>query len=197
MEALAVDLQLLRSLMVPDLRLSVGRMLTARVADIQANGRGTISLAGTLLEAELPKGLAAGQTIHLQVRELTPEKVVLALTERPPVLEQPVSMPSPGGGLLEVKRYPEGEARGGSGGSADASRHTLRLVYEAPSLGAMEMSFVLDPASLRLDVIVGSGEAHELASGHVTELREALSAALGRTITVSITPRRQPVEIYA
>jgi hypothetical protein len=194
MESLAVDLQLLRSLMVADLKLSVGRMLTARVADVQANGRGTISLAGTLLEAELPKELAAGQTIHLQVRELTPEKVVLALTERPPVLEQPVPMPLPGGGLLAVQQHPESEAHGGSQGE---SRHTLRLVYEAPSLGAMEMSFVLDPASLRLDVVLGAGEPHALASQHAADLREALSAALGRTITLSILPRRQPVEIYA
>ena len=197
MEALAVDLQLLRSMMVGDLRLSVGRMLAARVADVQANGRGTISLAGTLLDAELPKGLAAGQTIHLQVRELTPEKVVLALQERLPVLEQPVSTPLPGGSTLEVQRYPEDASRGRSGDGGGSNRHTLRLVYETPSLGAMEMSFVLDPASLRLEIVVGAGEPHTLAAQHAAELRDALSAELARTITVSIMPRREPVEIYA
>lgn len=193
MESLAVDLQLLRSMIVGDLRLSVGRMLAARVASVDAGGRGTISLAGALLDAELPAGLVPGQEIRLQVRELTPEKVVLALQERPPVLDQPVPTPMPGGGMLEVRERTETER----GGAAGETTHTLTLVYEAPSLGAVEMHFVLDRASLRLQLQLSAGEPYERAQDAADQLREALSSALQRTITVSVQPRRNPVEIYA
>ncbi|MGO9902043.1 MAG: hypothetical protein ACLP0J_20700 [Solirubrobacteraceae bacterium] len=195
MESLAVDLQLLRSMIVGDLRLSVGRMLAARVASVDGGGRGTISLAGALLDAELPAGLVPGQEIHLQVRELTPEKVVLALQERPPVLDQPVTTPMPGGGMLEVRER-SGSASGGGSGEG-APTHTVTLVYEAPSLGAVEMRFVLDPTSLRLELQLSAGDPYERAQDVSDELRAALSAAVQRTITVSVLPRHDPVEIYA
>ncbi len=193
MGVLSVDLSMLRSIIVGDLRLSVGRMLAARVASVEGNGRGTIALAGTLLDAELPKGLTAGQEIRLQVRELTPEKVVLALQERPPMLGQPVPMPLPGGGTFEIRGHQE-TAGGGDGGPATS---TLTLVYDAPSLGEVVMSFVLDPASLKLEVALTPGNPYERASDHADELQQALSAALLRTITLSILQRREPVEIYA
>jgi hypothetical protein len=193
MESLAVDLQLLRSMIVGDLRLSVGRMLAARVASVDGGGRGTISLAGALLDAELPPGLVPGQEIRLQVRELTPEKVVLALQERPPVLDQPVTTPMPGGGMLEVRERSESASGGGEG----PPTHTLTLVYEAPSLGAVEMRFVLDPTSLKLELQLSAGEPYKRARDASDELRAALAGAVQRTITVSVLPRREPVEIYA
>ncbi len=193
MEALSVNLQMLRSMMVGDLRLSVGRVLAARVASVEGNGRGTITLAGVLLDAELPKGLKAGQEISLQVRELTPEKVVLAMHERPPMLDQPVTMPMPGGGTIEIREQQE-SAGGGDGGP---DRHMLTLVYEAPSLGAVVMTFVLDPASLKLELALSPGQPLDRANDHAGELQTALSAALQRTVTLSIVQRREPVEIYA
>lgn len=193
MEVLSVNLQMLRSMMVGDLRLSIGRMLTARVASVEGNGRGTIALAGALLDAQLPKGMTAGQEIRLQVRELTPEKVVLALQERPPMLGQPVPMPLPGGGTFEIREHQE-TAGGGDGGPAT---YALTLVYEAPSLGQVVMSFVLDPASLKLEVALSPGKPYQQASDYADELQQALSTALQRTITLSILQRREPVEIYA
>ncbi len=95
--------------------------------------------------------------------------------------------------MLEVKERTETER----GGAAGASTHTLTLVYEAPSLGAVEMHFVLDPASLRLQLQLSAGEPYERAQDAADQLREALSSALQRTITVSVRPRRNPVEIYA
>ena len=64
-----------------------------------------LSLAGMLLEAELPSNVRAGEELRLQVRELTPEKVVLAIKDES---QPPPAMPSsrracrlPGGGLRE------------------------------------------------------------------------------------------------
>lgn len=192
METLAVDLQLLRSLMVGDLRLSVGRTLMARVASVDENGRGTISLAGALLAAELPKDLQAGQDIRLQVREVTPQKVVLGLEERPPILDQPVSSPLPGGGAFEVRERTQ------TGGGADGApaRDVLEIVYHGPSLGAVEMRFVLDPATLDLTASLSAGEPYELACSAADGLREALAAAVPRAVTVSIAPRHDPIDVY-
>jgi hypothetical protein len=196
MEAFAVDLQLLRSMMVNDLQLTVGRSLMARVASVDGDGRGRITLAGAMLEAELPKELKAGQEIRLQVRELTLEKVVLALQERPPVLDQPVMMALPGGGMLEIreKLHPTGEGDGS--GEVSSSTFVLSLVYDAPVLGAIEMRFTLDPTSLRLDASLAMGEPFELAQASSDELRAALTATVARTITVELTPRHDPVDLY-
>ncbi len=192
METLAVDLQLLRSLMVGDLRLSAGRTLMARVASVDENGRGTISLAGALLEAELPRELQAGQDIRLLVREVTPEKVVLGLQERPPMLALPVSSPLPGGGAFEVRERTQ--AGGGADGAPAAE--VLEIVYHGPSLGMVEMRFVLDPKTLGLTASLSAGEPYELAGAAAEDLRAALSQAVSRAITVSVLPRHDPVDVY-
>ena len=60
-----------------------------------------LSLAGMLLEAELPDNVRAGQELRLQVRELTPDKVVLAIQEEPQAATtaagRAVAVPMPGG----------------------------------------------------------------------------------------------------
>jgi hypothetical protein len=59
MQPLAIDLQLLRSLLLPEMRIVPGRALMARVVNADGNGRGSISIAGYLLDAELPKHVGA------------------------------------------------------------------------------------------------------------------------------------------
>src|SRR4051794_8172944 len=122
MEALAVDLQLLRSLMLPELKLLPGRALMARVVDIDAAGRGTLSLAGALLEAELPKHLQAGQEVRLLVRDVTPDRVVLGLAPHQAPIP-PVPTPLPGGGTIHVSER-ETTTKGGPGGPAS---HTIMI----------------------------------------------------------------------
>ena len=67
-----------------------------------------LSLAGMLLEAELPDNVRAGQELRLQVRELTPDKVVLAIKEEsqppPPAAVDAPRVPLPGGGSVQVSR---------------------------------------------------------------------------------------------
>ena len=51
-------------------RLEPGSELVARLVSAPANGgRGLISLAGMMLEAQLPSGLLPGQKLHLKVVE--------------------------------------------------------------------------------------------------------------------------------
>jgi hypothetical protein len=197
MEALAVDLQLLRQIMLPELKLAVGRTLMARVAALEANGRGTISLAGVMLDAQLPKGLRVGQEIRLQVREITPDKVVLGLQDRPAVLAQPVAMPLPGGGAIEVRERHESSGGSGGGGAGGSGVHTLAITYDAPALGPVDMRFALDPATLRLQLTVAAGAAFDAAHAASEDLSQALSGVLDRSISVSVQSRYEPVDVYA
>jgi hypothetical protein len=201
MDALAVDAQLLRAVLTPELNLSVGRVLSVRVAELLPGGRGVLSLAGVLLEAELPKELEAGQELRLVVREVTPERVVLSVaggdSQAAPVTPAvPVPLELPGGGSIHVTRRDERDSSGSSGGPS-APLHTLALTYVAPHLGAVDMHFTLDPASLQLALTLAAGRAFELADGAAGELQSTLSNALDRPVSVSVQPRREPLDIYA
>ena len=63
-----------------------------------------LSLAGALLDAELPGNVHAGEELRLEVRELTPDKVVLGIrADVGPQQPQAVPVeaprvPLPGGG---------------------------------------------------------------------------------------------------
>jgi hypothetical protein len=205
MDALAVDAQLLRAVLTPDISLTVGRALSVRVAELLPGGRGTLSLAGVLLEAELPKELEAGQELRLVVREVTPTRIVLGMTdttapaqEAPPIPVAPVTVQLPGGGSVYVKRRDQGEsAPGGAGGTGGDGRHTLALTYGAPHLGAVDMQFALDPSSLRLVLTLAPGPPFELAEDASDRLRSALADAVGRQISVVVQQRREPLDVYA
>lgn len=197
MDAISVNPQLLKLLLAPEVKLSVGRELMARVASIAENGRGQISLAGVLLEAELPKNLTPGQEIRLAVREMTPERLVLQLQPMatmpppPPVAVQ--SAPLPGGGSVRVQE----EAKRSGGPGEDQAIHTLALTYDAPSLGAVDLHFVLAPGGLRLQVTTAPGDAYAAADDASDHLTRSLGDALGVPISVSVTPRHEPLDVYA
>lgn len=194
---IAVDLQLFRAILAPDLQLTVGRELMARVADVQTGGRGTLSLAGFMLEAQLPDDVRAGQQLRLQVRDLTPERVVLEIQQdgdEPPALMAPPPPPAelPGGGRLSVS---DRGARRATGTGDEV--HTLALRYEAPNFGAIDMQFVLERGSLRLVLAVAPGESYDDARAHSGQLSQALTDVTGRRASVKISPRHEPVEVYA
>ena len=194
MQPLAVDAALLRTVLSTDVKLTLGRELMVRVASVTAEGRGVLSLAGMLLEAELPSNVRAGEELRLQVRELTPEKVVLAIRADPELVPVPVEtprVPLPGGGSLQVA---ERDA-GGSLAAGDPA-HTLTLRYDAPHLGAVDLHFTLTSGALGLTVAVAPG-AFETADEHAGKLQAALTDAAERTAKVTVITRREPVEVFA
>jgi hypothetical protein len=197
MESMAVDLNLLRAVMTPDLRLDIGRLLMVRVASIEPDGRGVLSLAGMLLEAELPEGLSAGQELKLEVRELTPQKVVLAIqndASQPAIpLIAALIVPMPLGGSLSVQeRQPSGSTQ-----LPDGS-HSLKLRYDAPSFGPIDMHFTLDAkGGLRLALVVPTGESLASAKQASQSLLGSLTQATDRQTSLSITPRYEPLEVFA
>jgi hypothetical protein len=210
MQPLAVDAALLRAVLTTDVQLSTGRELVARVASLGAEGRGTLSLAGNLLEAELPSTVSAGDELRLVVREVTPERVVLAIqpdnnppsetnpaqqdnnsAQVPPLAEAPL-VPLPAGGSLQVT---ERDAQGGQPGQDRV--HTLSLRYDAPNLGPVDMAFTLGSGGLKLALTVPAGSSHDAANDASGELSEALVAATERPATVTITSRHEPIEVFA
>lgn len=195
---IAVELQLLRELLGPELRLTVGRELMARVADVQPGGKGMLSLAGMMLEAQLPENVQRGQELTLQVRELTPHRVVLSMQQshaQPLPTEAPLPPPVelPGGGRLQVT---EQRGQSSAGGAQDAT-HTLSLRYDAPSFGPIDMTFVLERGSLRLAVKVAPGQSYADAQHHAGALAEALGLAAERPATVTVSQRQDPLQVYA
>jgi len=197
MQPLAVEASLLRAVLSTDVKLTLGRELMVRVASVTAEGRGVLSLAGMLLDAELPGNVRAGDELRLQVRELTPEKVVLAIRDdsQPPpaaiVPPDPPSVPLPGGGSVQVS---ERDA-GGSLAAGDQT-HTLTLRYDAPTLGAIDLHFTLTAGALGLTVTVGPG-AYAAADEHSSKLQETLTTTVERPARVTVVGRREPVEVFA
>lgn len=195
MQPLAVDASLLRTVLASDIKLTIGRELMVRVAAVGADGRGVLSLAGMLLEADLPDNVRAGAELRLQVRELTPEKVVLAIqqdAQQP--LAAPVEAPRvalPGGGFVKVTERDAGGLL-----AAGDQTHTVTVRYDAPTLGQIDLHFTLSAGALALTVAVAPG-AHETADDHATQLQGTLAAATERPATVTVVARREPVEVFA
>lgn len=198
MQPLAVDASLLRTVLAADVKLAIGRELMARVASITPGGRGVVSLAGVLLEAELPAGVHAGEELRLQVRELTPERVVLQIREEQPQAPaaplEPPRIPLPGGGFVKVT---ERDARGWAGdNSVGDQAHTVTVRYDAPTLGRLDLQFTLSSGALALTVAVAPG-AYETAGDHAGRLQSTLTDAIERPTTVTVVPRREPVDLFA
>ena len=195
MDPIAVDIRLIRAVVGAELRIAPGRALMARVVSADVTGRGSLSIAGALIDAKLPKGVQAGQELRLTVRDVSPERVVLGLSDQtappPPPL---AAAPLPGGGSVQVT---ERDTGGSSGGGAAADRHALVLVYNAPALGPVDLRFELDRKSLRLSAMFAAGESVQRAEVASGALRDALSEALERPVNVEISARREPLDVYA
>jgi hypothetical protein len=191
MEPLAVDLLLLRALETPQLRIVPGRALMARVVQIDGNGRGTLSMAGVMLEAALPKTVRAGQELRLVVREVSADRVLLGMSD-PQAPAAPMQAPLPGGGGVSVS-----ERDAGSPGARASDVHTLGLRYEAPTLGAVDLHFRLDGASLHVAVTVAHGDPLEAAEAAADSLREALAGSVERAVSVTVQGRHEPLNVYA
>jgi hypothetical protein len=192
MEPLAVDLWLMRSAASAELRIAPGRVLMARVVRPEGVTRGALSIAGEVIEAELPAHLRAGDQVRLVVRDVTAGRVLLRLMNDAPPQAAPPAVALPGGGTVRVS---EREER--TSGSSPATTTVVSLRYEAPALGAVDLRFELDPQSLSVSVLLPAGEPHRLAQEHADALRDALAAGVDRPIRVTIAARREPLDVYA
>ncbi len=224
---LAISPQALRVLVGPDIKIVPGRAVMARVVQAAPGQKGSLSIAGYLLDAELPEDVQAGQDLRLVVRDVSAERVLLAITDPreaeqsqqsqhgqesgpaqqtqqgQPLPGQPDPsavtqggwgpIPLPGGGDVRVTERDAGGREGRPG-----ERQNVQLRYNAPALGAVDLRFQMDAGSLSLAVTLAPGQPLELAQDGAESLRQALAASLpGRAVSVTVAPRREPLDVYA
>lgn len=191
---LRVEAALLRNLL-PDLVLREGMRMVASVAE-RAGQKGIIVLAGTPMAAQLPDEVQAGDVLRLVVAEATPERVVLRIADPAamPVPPPPVvAVPLPGGASARID-VDERDAAGGG----PREHHEVRLTYASATLGRLELHLALaGPEAVRVNVRARAGAPFELAERHAAALAEAIGAATGKPAQVSVTPRHDPLDVYA
>ncbi|HTU85009.1 MAG TPA: hypothetical protein VMF57_05505 [Solirubrobacteraceae bacterium] len=195
MDPVAVDVRLINAVLATELKVAPGRVLMARVVFADGSGRGSLNIAGTTLEAELPKEVQTGQDLRLTVSDVSADRIELSLSDPSLAAAAAATAALPGGGDLQVtERDADPDTGGGQPGSG---RHTLALRYDAPALGPIDLRFELDPESLRLSATFAAGDPHERALDAAGELQATLAAALGRSVTVDVDARHEPLDVYA
>jgi hypothetical protein len=197
MDPINVDIRLIKAVLGAELRIAPGRALMARVVTADGLGRGSLNIAGALIDASLPKDVQAGQELRLTVAHVSADRVELSLSGQDPAAFAAAAseaVPLPGGGTVQVA---ERDAGGGGGGSQGADRHALSLRYDAPELGAIDLRFELDPEAMRVSATLAAGQPFDLALNNAGNLGDALAAAVGRPVTVDVLPRREPLDVYA
>jgi len=202
MDTLRVEAALLRSVL-PDLVLREGMRIVASVAE-RAGQHGIIVLAGTPLAAQLPDNVNVGDVLRLVVAETSPDRVVLQIAEPvassappppPPAAPVAVALPLPGGANARIS---VDERDGGGRGEGEREHHELRVTYASASLGRLELHLALAGGeALRVNVRAAAGAAFELAQAAASELAEAIGAATGKPAQVQVSPRHDPLDVYA
>lgn len=177
---------------LPELHIVPGRVLAARVVETSPAGRGTLSIAGQLIEAQLPEHLKAGQTVQLTVKDISGERILMSLNQQ--ALPTPVAagVPLPGGGRLQVFDPPEET----ESGPAAARTGSFTLRYDAPTLGPVDLHFMFDRDSVQLTVGAKDGTPFSLVRSELAELRQELQHRTGLEVTVTALARHDPVEVY-
>jgi hypothetical protein len=198
MDLLRVEAHMLRTLL-PDLVLREGMKVVASVAE-RAGQKGIIVLAGTPLAAQLPDDVQAGDVLRLIVTETSSERIVLRIADAqqaPQAQPLVVALPLPEGMQARIAVAERDESAGSRAGADE--EHDVRLTYASARLGTLDLHLALTAGGelVRVNVRARAGAPYELAERNATELQEAIAAATGRTAQVLVSPRHDPLDVYA
>ena len=197
------------------LALAAGKDLVARVVSAPlGGGRGLISLAGVILEARVPAGLAAGQSLHLRVTRADAEELVvrivrddggrpdqqasarlageLALRGDGDLLRVALGLADgplwlPGGAAATITVEPEDEGEGDSGGGEGGGEAAFTL--HCPDLGAIEVRLRIGAGRVRAGVVTPPGGLTQRAEAALPDLIAALERATGRPAAAAVLAR--------
>lgn len=186
-----IDPALLKAEM-PQLVLRPGMTLAARVAERQGS-RGLLMIANAALAAELPDEVKAGDTLRLRVQEASPERIVMRLESGDAQQTPVVPVPLPGGQQAHI--YVDDRDAEGSQVAGRASQ--VAISYRSPQLGAIDFRLALEGGSLSAHVTARQGAPHEHALAQAEELRDSLNRATGKPVQLTISPRHDPLDVYA
>jgi hypothetical protein len=176
---------------LPEVTLREGASVMARVAS-RGEGHGVLVLAGIPLTAQLPDGVESGATLKLLIEEVSPERVVLRVDpQTTAALAQAPPPPRQGPPRVAVGEPPRRPPAGGEGGASVA------LSFVSPALGRLDLRIDLATGAVQVGVEAPSGRAYEAAGGAAERLRATLVETLERPASVRVTPRREPLDVYA
>jgi hypothetical protein len=178
---------------LPDLLLRPGMTLFARVAEREGR-HGIIVLAGSPLVAELPDEVQVGDKLRLLVQDTRGERVAMKLIEEQPAAapQTPVvGLPLPDGSNAQLT-VEERDAD-----PDDPEHASISISYDSPALGAVGFNLSLAPGTVVVHAELAAGTPFELASDSADELEARLAEATGRAAQVTVTPRREPLDLYA
>lgn len=177
---------------LPLLVLRPGMMLAARVAETHGT-RGLLMIAGSALAAELPENVKPGDTLRLRVQEATPDRIVMRMESDQQAQQLPVvPLPLPGGqqAQLEVNER-EGEGR------RSGEQAAVAITYHSPALGALDFRLALESGAVTAHVRAREGAPFELAQAQAAALRETLNQATRKAVQLTVSPRHDPLDVYA
>jgi hypothetical protein len=196
---ITVDPAVLRTAQIETV-LRPGMVLAGRVTE-RVGAHGLLLLHGAPVVAQLPEGVDAGARLRLRVAVADADSIVLqvlpdavspqasAATGGPTAAAFALALP--GGMHAQVRVDPDGGAEPGGPGTARAASVSLRL--DTPALGRLDLR--LDTATCAVHVSAGApAQAAREAAG---ALQDALVAATGRPVLVTVHPRMSALDVSA
>jgi hypothetical protein len=181
---------LLLRMQLPDVTLRAGTSVVARVLS-RGEHHGVLVIAGVPLSAQLPEAIGrTGETLRLTVSDVTPDRVTLQLDQvinpaaqpPPPPAERP---------RVTVREEPRTVRVGGE------ERSTVALSFSSPALGRLDLRLELAATRISAAVEAPAGRAFALADAAAGRLQDGLHARTGLEAAVQVTPRREPLDLYA
>ena len=182
---------LLLQTQLPDITLRPGTSVVARVLSRGAD-HGVLVIAGIPLTAQLPTEIGkAGETLRLAVADVTPERVTLQLEQIVPPAGQPPPTPTQAA-RVRVEDEPRTVRVGGE------ERSSVALSFQSEALGRLDLRIELVAGKrVSASVEAPAGRSFELADAASGHLHDGLHARTGLEADVRVTPRREPLDVYA
>lgn len=185
----AVQTLLLRT-QLPELTLRPGTSVVARVLS-RGEAHGVLVIAGVPLTAQLPEQVGAtGDVLRLTVADVTPERVTLQLDHAAAATQQ-APPPAHADARVTVEEPPRRVHAGGE------ERATVALAFHSAALGRLDLRLELSSTRISTAVEAAGGRPFELADAAADRLQEGLQARTGLPAEVRVTPRREPLDLYA
>lgn len=182
---------LLLQTQLPDVQLRPGTSVVARVLS-RGEQHGVLVIAGIPLTAELPKEVGrAGETLRLAVADVTPERVTLQLEQVVPPAAQTPPAPTQQA-RVQVEEQPRTVRAGGE------ERTTVALSFQSEPLGRLDLRLELVAGTrVHVSVEAPAGRSFALADAAAGRLSDGVRARTGLEADVRVTPRREPLDVYA
>ena len=180
---------LLLQTQLPDITLRPGTSVVARVLS-RGPDHGVLVIAGIPLTAQLPTEIGkAGETLRLAVADVTPERVTLQLEQVVPPAGQPTPTQA---ARVRVEEEPRTVRAGGE------ERSTVALSFQSEALGRLDLRLELVAGKrVSASVEAPAGRSFDLADAASGRLHDGLQAGTGLEADVRVTPRREPLDVYA